>query len=99
MLSASLNKTFVLFVVDVDCVSNCVNTVTQILKQGIMHGLYGENTSGCLTRKKEMVYLTTHSTHFIYGYRIWRLHNYGKGQFIQRERKPAAATNWATVFD
>ena len=32
--------------------------------------------------RKEMFYLTTHSTHFIYG----------KGPHIQGERKPAAAT-------
>ena len=44
--------------------------------------------------RKEMFYLTTHSTHFIYGY----MASYGKGQIIQRERKPAAAT-WTTLSD
>ena len=34
--------------------------------------------------RKEMFYLTTHSTHFIYGYMAL---------------KPAAATKWTTLFD
>ena len=45
--------------------------------------------------RKEMFYLTTHSTHFIYGL-------YGVGHMVKyhlySERKPAAAT-WATVSD
>ena len=36
--------------------------------------------------RKEMFYLTTHSTLFIYGYNIWR-QTYGKEPFRQRERK------------
>ena len=43
-----------------------------------------------------MFYLTTHSTHFIYGYMASDV--YGIGPLIERERKPAAAT-WATLFD
>ena len=45
---------------------------------------------------EEMLYLTTHSTHFIYGYMasdIWL-----RTIEIVRERKPAAAT-WATLSD
>ena len=45
--------------------------------------------------RKEMFYLTTHSTHFIYGYMA---HTYGKGPLRLRGRKPAAAT-WATFSD
>ena len=42
------------------------------------------------------MYLTTHSTHF---HTVkWR-RTYGKGTFRQRERKPAVATTWATLFD
>ena len=42
-----------------------------------------------------MLYLTTHATHFIYGYMA---SDYGKGPLRQRERKPSAAT-WATLSD
>ena len=55
---------------------------------------------GCITKlikaaicefegRKEMFYLTTHSTHSLTV--IWR-QAYGKGPLRQRERKPAAAT-------
>ena len=43
-----------------------------------------------------MFYLTTHSTQF--NTVIWR-RTYGKGPFIQREGKLAAATTWATLSD
>ena len=45
--------------------------------------------------RKEMFYLTTHSTHFIYGYMV---EAYGKGPMRKRERNPATAT-WATLSD
>ena len=44
---------------------------------------------------KEMFYLTMHSTHFIYGYMvsdIWC-------RTTQTEKKPTAATTWATLSD
>ena len=41
-------------------------------------------------RRKEMFYLTTHSTLFLFTV-IWR-RAYGKGPLRKRERKPAAAT-------
>ncbi len=44
-------------------------------------------------RKKEVFYLTTHSTYFIYGY-------IGVSHMVKdhkdNERKPAAATQWST---
>ena len=46
------------------------------------------------TRKK-MFYLTTHSQHFIYGYiasGIWYRNTL-------EDRKPAAITTWATLFN
>ena len=39
-----------------------------------------------------MFYLTIHSKHFIYGYKV-------KDPFRQRERKAAAATTWTTLYD
>ena len=48
-----------------------------------------------MERRNEMIYLMTHSTHFIYDY-IGQ--TYGKGPLRERERKPAAAT-WATISD
>ena len=51
--------------------------------------------SKLIWRKKEgNVYLTTLSTHF--NTLIWR-RTYDNGPFIYRERKPAAATTWATL--
>ena len=44
--------------------------------------------------RKEMFYLTTHSTHFSYGYMASDMVN----DCSDSERKPAAAT-WATLFD
>ena len=41
-----------------------------------------------------MFYLMTHSTHFIYGYME---SDVCKGPLRLRERKPAAATTWATL--
>ena len=41
--------------------------------------------------RKEMFYLTTHSTHFIYGYMV-------KDHSDSERGKPAAAT-WATLSD
>ena len=46
---------------------------------------------------KEMFYLQTYSTHFIYGYMVIWHQTYGKGPFRQRERKPVVATIWDTV--
>ena len=43
-----------------------------------------------------MFYLTTHSTHFIYGYMPSDI--IVKDHSDSKERKPAAAT-WATLFD
>ena len=45
--------------------------------------------------KKEMFYLSTHSTHFTV---IW-FGTYGKGSFIYIERKIVIATTWITLFD
>ena len=45
-------------------------------------------------RKKEMFYLTTHSTHYIYGYMASDMVK----DHSDSERKPAAAT-WATLSD
>ena len=46
--------------------------------------------------RKEMFYLTMHGTHLIYGYLVL-------GQLVKDhsdiERKPAAATTWATPSD
>ena len=53
-------------------------------------------SSFCVEGRKEMFYLTTHSTHFIYGYMasdIWK-----RTIQIARESKPAAAT-WVTLSD
>ena len=49
-----------------------------------------------LEGRKEMFYLTTHSTHFIYSYMASDI--YKKITQIARERKPVAAT-WATLSD
>ena len=48
-----------------------------------------------LEQRKEMFYLTMHSTHFIYGYRASR---HMVKDHSDSERKPAAAT-WATLSD
>ena len=45
--------------------------------------------------RKEMFYLTTHSTHFIYGYMASR---HMVNDHSDSERK-AAATTWTTLFD
>ena len=49
--------------------------------------------SALLERKKEMLYLMTHITYFIYGY----IALYGKGSLRLRERKHAATTSWAIL--
>ena len=43
--------------------------------------------------RKEIFYLATHFTHFIFGY----IMAYGKGPL--GERKPPTATTWATLFE
>ena len=48
-------------------------------------------------RRKEMFYLTTHSTHFIYGY-TYMASNMIKDHSDSEERKPAAAI-WAILSD
>ena len=59
--------------------------------QVIMCEIYLYSSSGYLLsnvfrkKRKEIFYLTTHSTHFFYGY-------YGKGPLRYRERKPDAST-------
>ena len=45
--------------------------------------------------REEMLYLTTHSANFIYN--LWR-RTY-KGPLRQRERKPAAASTWTTLYE
>ena len=47
-----------------------------------------------LEGRKEMFYLTTHSTHFIYGYMASDMVK----DHSNSDRKPAAAT-WATLSD
>ena len=44
--------------------------------------------------RKEMFYLTTHSTFMV----IWR-HTNGKEPHIYREGKPTAVNTWAILFD
>ena len=54
------------------------------------------HTNGRKEGRKEMFYLTTHSTHLFMV--IW-CQTYGNGTLGQQERKPAAATIWATLSD
>ena len=69
MLSASLNKTFPSFVPATDNVFRthwtALSTVRNYLLLFIIHSHHNETAS---VKQEELFYLTTHSTHFIYGY-------------------------------
>ena len=70
------------------------------------HFIY-DNVLSDIWQRKEMFYLMMHSTHFIMVICYTshgaldgkRNSSYGKGPFSYQERKPGAATTWATLSD